>query len=65
MRKRQFSSYKVGQTHVDDLTREQLIETVSIFCADASDQMLREFIKDLIDYCAEYLEEKGYASIKR
>ena len=65
MEKRRFSSYKVGQTHVDYLARAQLIETVSVFCADASDQMLREFIKNLIDYCGERLEEKGYASIER
>lgn len=65
MGSRRFSSYTVGQTSVDDLSRAELIQCCIVFCADASDELLRQFIKDVADYCGERLEEKGYASIER
>mgnify|MGYP001610753859 CR=1 FL=1 len=61
MTTRLHSSYKVGKVEVDDLPREELIDTVRLFCPDAPDDLLRNFIKDLIDSCSEQLEEKGYA----
>lgn len=63
MQQRRFSSYRVGQTEVDRLSREELIETVRMFCADASDDLLRRFIKDITDEAGEKLEAEGYATI--
>lgn len=57
---RRLSSYETTQDDgeripVDELSRSRLLEAVRIFCDEATDEMLRGFIKDIIDHCDEQL----------
>lgn len=65
MGERRFSSYRVGQIHVDDLPRAELLQCCIVFCVEAPDELLRQFIKDIADCSAEQLEKKCYVSIER
>ena len=63
--KRRFASYRVGKVEVDSLSRDELIAAVRMYCADASAELLRDFLKDIADEAADNLAADGYATLTR